>query len=39
MAARPTDHEDTPSEDEVDHDFSTPSDPDLETGAEPDQPA
>jgi hypothetical protein len=39
MAARPTDPDDTPSKDEVEQDFTTPADPYLETGAEPDQPA
>ncbi len=38
MAARHGDP-DLPSEEEVASDFSTPADPDVETGAEPDQPA
>ena len=38
MTARQGDP-DLPSEEEVESDFSTPADPDVETGAEPDQPA
>jgi hypothetical protein len=38
MTARPGDP-DLPDQEEVESDFSTPADPDVETGAEPDQPA
>jgi len=30
---------DKPGEDEVEHDFTVPADADVESGAEPDQPA
>jgi hypothetical protein len=38
MTARQGDP-DLPDEDEVAHDFSIPADADVETGAEPEQPA
>jgi membrane protein len=39
MAHRPGEPEGTPSQDAVEHDFSTPADPDVETGDDETQPA